>query len=131
MRSISVVSSMPKLGVCLSAPSDSGIIKATHAQLTNGGSTHLERAVSNVVDIVYNVIFGGVSTAVPRKSKNVLPPLRWLEGVNFKLRVGVAYRIALAMGQEVHGVATSIRHICQDTAPCIPLCNAHHEIETP
>ena len=50
---------------------------------------------------------------------------------NCKLRVNVAYRIALAVGQEVHGVAIDLQHICQDTAPYIPLCNRSIELKPP
>ena len=102
-----------------------------HSRFTHPtvGQRIWKKAVSDVVDIVYNVIFGGVSTAVPCKIRNVLPPLQWLARVIFKLRVSVAYRIALAVGEEVHGVAIPLQHICQHTAPCILLCNCIMELK--
>jgi hypothetical protein len=45
------------------------------------------------------------------------------------LRVIVAYRITLAVGQEVHGVAINLRYLCQDAVPYIPLCNLVVEIK--
>jgi len=95
MGSMSVVS-MAELDICLSAPSDSAWYYTSHSRTiknaaavpkprwVNGAFRKRKKAVSNVVDIVYNVIFGGVSNTVPRKSRNVLPPLRWLERVNFQ-----------------------------------------------
>lgn len=48
-----------------------------------------------------------------------------------RLRVRVAYGIALAVGQEVSSIAENILHACQDTLPSVPLCNVVAELSPP
>jgi hypothetical protein len=59
-----------------------------------------KQAVPDAVDILYNVAAGAVTTTALSISCSVLQMVS-----EDRLRVRVAYRIALAVGQKIHGVA--------------------------
>jgi hypothetical protein len=50
---------------------------------------------------------------------------------NNKMRGRVTYRIALAVGEEVHGVAEPLLLPCQDASVSIPFCNVGVELNPP
>jgi hypothetical protein len=59
-----------------------------------------KQAIPDVVDVLYNVAAGAVTTTALSISRNVLQIVS-----EDRLRVRVVYRIALAVGQKMHGVA--------------------------
>ena len=59
-----------------------------------------KQAVPDVVDALYNVAAGGVTTTALSISRNVLQIVS-----ESRLIVRVAYRISLAVGQKMYGVA--------------------------
>lgn len=76
---------MAKLGVCLSAPSDSDYVSYRRdAPLSGNTFTRpnvselvQKKAILDAVDVVHNIAPSRVSTAALSISRYVLPPLRW------------------------------------------------------
>ena len=85
-----------------------------------------KQAVPDVVDVLYNVAANAVTATASSISRNILQIVS-----ENRLRVRVAYRIALAVGQKMYGVAYLRLHTRHDARTSIPLCNLVAESSPP
>jgi hypothetical protein len=60
-----------------------------------------------LVDILYNVAASAVTTTALSTSRDVLPQMVSED----RLKVKVAYRIALAVGQKMHGITIKSQYV--------------------
>ena len=131
MGSMSVVS-MAKLGVYLSEPSDSGWYYTSRSRTTKNATAVPNRRWENTfrkmpfrTSSISSTMSFPVESRLRRRVK--VDAIAMVSKGN--LRVRVAYLMSLTASHEVCSVAIELQHICQHTAPFIPVCNRTIELK--